>query len=97
MEGNQVAVACDDRFAYVVCSSSLGSGADRSLPFWQQPQRPLLWRVDLATGAKSPFPGTDLQNQRMFGRYIAGREDVATDVAVRAGRIVAFPPQGKVM
>ena len=87
MQGNQMAVTSDGRFAYVVCSSSLGTGADPSVPFLQQPQRPLLWRVVVQTGEKRPFPGTDQQHQRLFGDPVKGRDDVATGVAVRDGKV----------
>jgi hypothetical protein len=90
MKARQMAVASDGRMIYVAASSALGAPEGQS-NYSGELNRPLLWRVDAETGAKRPFPETDQQHQRMFGRYLRG-ERIVTDLAVADGKLYLTAP-----
>ncbi len=90
MKAQQMAVASDGESIYIAAASALNAPAGQS-NYGGAMNRPLLWRVDAATGAKRPFPGTDQQHQCMFGRYLGG-ERIVTDVAVGRGKIYLTAP-----
>ena len=90
MKAQQMAVASDGKSIYIAAASALGAPAGQS-NYAGTMNRPLLWRVDAATGAKRPFPGTDQQRQCMFGRYLPG-ERIVTDVAVSRGKVYLTAP-----
>ena len=82
MKAQQMAVASDGESIYIAAASALDAPEGQS-NYGGDSNRPLLWRVDAATGAKRPFPSADQQHQPMFGRYLRG-ERIVTDVAVGA-------------
>ena len=90
MKAQQMAVTSDGESIYIAAASALDAPAGQS-NYGGAMNRPLLWRVDAATGAKRPFPGTDPQHQRMFGRYLRG-ERIVTDVAVSRGKVYLTAP-----
>ena len=91
MKAQQMAVASDGKSIYIAAASAIDAPEGQS-NYGGDMNRPLLWRVDAATGAKRPFAGTDQQHQRMFGRYLRGQR-IVTDVAVGAP---GTPGRGKV-
>jgi hypothetical protein len=102
LEGNQVAAVCDGRSVYVIGASAHGvpATAERQ-PFWQRPQRPLLWRVDAATGARQPYvPGHQAEQHapKTFGQPAPPTQDyIGFSMTVHDGKLfIASPRQGKV-
>ena len=94
-QGQATAVCSDGRHAYIVSSSAKDAPGDSKEPFWLKPHRPLLWRVDVQTGAYQWYDPREQQNAPMFGEYAAG--DAASDVAVHEGRLyITSPAQGGV-
>ena len=94
MKASQMAVACDGPFVYIAALSAMNApgGQDK---YSGELNRPLLWRVDAATGQRKPFEGTDQQNQRMFGEYLKGGR-IVTGIAVRQGKVyLTAPAQNK--
>ena len=95
MKASQMAVASDGSHVYIAASSALGAPAGQT-NYGGELRRPLLWRVDAATGALRDFPGTSQQAMRMFGDYTKD-ERVVTDLAVREGKLyLTAPASGKV-
>ena len=93
-QGQATAVCSDGRSAYVVSSSAKDAPGDSNEPFWKKPHRPLLWRVDVQTGAYQWYDPRDQQNAPMFGEYAPG--DAASDAAVHEGRLyITSPAQGR--
>jgi len=85
MEASQMAVACDTQDAYIVCASKMGR--PEKTP---DAARPMLWRVDLATGAKKLYAPAG-QAQPMFGDYLTD-ERIVTDLAVHDGKVYLTAP-----
>ena len=85
-----MAVASDGQSIYLAAASALG-GAEGQSNDGGEMNRPLLWRVDAASGEKRPFPDTDQQRQCMFGRYLSGSR-IVTDVAVLGGKVYLTAP-----
>jgi hypothetical protein len=91
MKSQQRGVACDGESIYLVAASAFGAPEGQS-KYSGDLNRPLLWRVDAATGTKRPFPATDQQHQCMFGHYLPGKR-IVTDVAVRDGKVYLTAPE----
>jgi hypothetical protein len=91
MKAGQRALACDGESIYIVAASAIGAPKGQS-NYSGTMNRPLLWRVDAATGAKRPFPATDQEHQCMFGHYLPGKR-IVTAVAVRDGRVYLTAPE----
>jgi len=93
-QGQATALCSDGASAYVVSSSAKGAPGDSKEPFWIKPHRPLLWRVDVRTGAYRWYDPRDQQNAPMFGEYAPG--DAASDATVHEGRLyITSPAQGR--
>jgi hypothetical protein len=90
MKAQQMAVASDGESIYIAAASALDAPEGQS-NYGGAMNRPLLWRVDAASGAKRPFAGTDQQHQCMFGRYLRG-ERIVTGVAVGRGKVYLTAP-----
>jgi hypothetical protein len=90
MKANQVALTSDGTFVYIAAASALGAPEGQS-NYGGELRRPLLWRVDAATGAVRDYPGTNQQHMRMFGSYTK-EPRVVTAVAVHEGRLYLTAP-----
>jgi hypothetical protein len=90
MKAQQMAVASDGSSIYIAAASALDAPQGQS-NYGGDWNRPLLWRVSAETGAREPFPGTDQQHQRMFGKYLRG-DRIVTDVAVAGGKVYLTAP-----
>ena len=89
MKATQMAVASDGTFVYITGASAMNApeGQTNYQGAWN---RPLLWRVDAASGAKKLY-STDQNAQPMFGEYKKeGR--IVTDLAVRDGKLYLTAP-----
>ena len=92
-KAEQVAVACDGTNIYITGSSAMDAPSGQS-NYGGDLRRPLLWRVDAATGAKRLYgPGNG--PQPMFGDYLKeGR--IVTAIAVHQGKVyLTAPAQNK--
>ena len=85
MKASQTAVACDGQHVFVACASAKDAPAGQK-KYGGSHRRTLLWRVDAKTGAYRNFPKV---KWRPFGKFHTGpgADEVATDVAVHAGRV----------
>jgi hypothetical protein len=89
MKASQMAVACDGTSVFVACASAMGA-PDGQGNYHGTFNRPMLWRVDAATGAKRLYaPAT--QPQPMFGDYLDAAR-IVTDLAVRDGKLYLTAP-----
>lgn len=89
MKAQQAAVASDGTDIYVAGASALNAPAGQSnyTGTWN---RPLLWRVSAATGAKKLY-SPEQARQPMFGEY-KDQGRIVTDLAVRDGRLYLSAP-----
>jgi hypothetical protein len=83
MQANQMAVASDGTSVYIAGASAL-NGPD------SVQRRPLLWRVDAASGATRLY-AADQSAQPMFGAY-TNSDRVVTDLEVRGGLLYMTAP-----
>ena len=90
MKASQIAVACDGADVYVAGASALGAPEGQE-KYSGSKNRPLLWRLEAASGRTKPFQGTTQQSQRMFGDYLEGQR-IVTDLAVRQGKVYLTAP-----
>ncbi len=89
MKAQQMAVASDGKYVYITGASAMNApeGQENYGGAWN---RPLLWRVDAATGAKKLY-STDQAQQPMFGEYRKeGR--IVTDLAEHDGKLYLTSP-----
>jgi hypothetical protein len=89
MKGNQQAVACDGTFVYLVGASAMNAPEGQS-NYGGEWRRPLLWRVDAATGALKYY-AKDQDKQPMFGDYVKTGH-IATDLACADGKLYLTSP-----
>ncbi|MFA6292834.1 MAG: hypothetical protein WC637_13685, partial [Victivallales bacterium] len=91
LKSNQAAVACDGTSVYIVGDSAMGAPVGQS-NYGGDQRRPLLWRVDAATGKQKLYAPSQ-QPQPMFGEYVKGDAGIATDLAVRDGKLYLTAPK----
>jgi len=89
MKASQIAVTCDGTWVYLVASSAMGAREGQA-EYGGTFNRPMLWRVDAATGAKRLY-ARETTSQPMFGEYLKGGR-IVTDVAVRDGKLYITAP-----
>jgi hypothetical protein len=90
----QMALACDGESVYILGASAMGAPQGQT-DYGGEYRRPLLWRVDVATGAKRLY-GRDTGPQPMFGEYLKGGR-IATGIAYHDGRLyLTAPAQNRV-
>lgn len=90
LKASQAAVACDGTSVYVVGDSAMGAPEGQT-NYGGEQRRPLLWRVDAATGKQKLYAPSQ-HPQPMFGEYVKGK-DIATDLAVRDGKLYLTSPK----
>ncbi|MEI6518839.1 MAG: sugar-binding protein [bacterium] len=90
LKGSQAAVACDGTSVYIVCDSAMDAPEGQS-NYGGDTRRPLLWRVDAATGKQKLYAPSQ-QSQPMFGEYIKG-DRIATDLAFHDGKLYLTAPK----
>ena len=89
MKAHQMAVASDGTSIYIAASSAMNAPEGQA-QYGGEWNRPMLWRVDAATGAKRLYE-KDQAKQPMFGEYKKeGR--IVTDIAVRGGKLYLTAP-----
>ncbi|OPZ31159.1 MAG: NHL repeat protein [Lentisphaerae bacterium ADurb.BinA184] len=89
MKASQMAVASDGNSLYIVAASAMNAPEGQA-NYQGKWNRPMLWRVEAATGAKQLYAARQA-DQPMFGEYKdSGR--IVTDVAVRDGRLYLTAP-----
>lgn len=84
LKAQQIAVACDSESVYIVGDSAMDAPEGQS-NYGGEQRRPLLWRVNAATGVKTLYAPSG-QSQPMFSTYTKAAR-VATDLAVRDGKL----------
>ncbi len=94
LKAAQMAVTSDGQSVYITCSSAMDAPTGQS-NYGGEMRRPLLWRVDAATGAKRLY-GPSGQTQPMFGDYLPQAQRIVTDIAARDGKLyLTAPAQNK--
>ncbi len=89
LKGTQHAVASDGTNIYITCASALNAPEGQT-NYGGDMRRPLLWRVDAATGALKYY-AKDQDKQPMYGEYVK-TEHVATDLACADGKLYLTSP-----
>ena len=89
MQANQEALASDGASIYVLASSALNA-PNGGTKYGGEIRRPMLWRVDAATGAHRLY-STDHAAQPLFGEYLPG-ERVATSLLYHEGKLYFTSP-----
>ncbi|MBM4038862.1 MAG: hypothetical protein FJ290_10135, partial [Planctomycetes bacterium] len=89
MKASQTALASDGTSIYLVAASAMDAPEGQS-NYSGTLNRPMLWRVDAATGAKRLY-ARETTSQPMFGEYLKGGR-IVTDIAVRDGRLYLTAP-----
>jgi hypothetical protein len=92
-KAGQVGLACDGQSVYIICSSAMDAPQGQT-NYGGEWRRPMLWRVDAATGAKRLY-GRDGGSQPMFGEYL-NKGRIVTDIAYHDGKLyITAPAQNK--
>jgi hypothetical protein len=95
LKASQMALASDGANIYIACASALGAPEGQS-NYGGDLRRPLVWRVDAASGRIKDFPGASQQSMRMFGEYAKG-DRIVTALAYRDGKLyLTAPTNGKI-
>lgn len=89
-KANQMAVCSDGKSVYIAGASAMGAPAGQS-NYGGDQRRPLLWRVDAATGRKQLYAPAQTP-QPMFGDYHAESARIVTDLAAHGGKLYLTAP-----
>lgn len=94
LKASQMALASDGTHIFIACASAMNAPSGQQ-NYGGDLRRPLLWRVDAATGAQRLYE-KDHDREPMYGDYKPG-DHIVTDLVYRDGKLyLTAPAMGQV-